>query len=601
MGSMLAHTNGRFSRMESPALGVKPDEIWVVQNGGAGGCSSSSSGVRILALTGTTTVATILHEWGHSFGRLSDEYSRPKSYTGGASSSTNIYEDSAWDGTWGDLKSSWKRWIPSSRPLPTTRSDVATQDLDVGMFLGGYYATNGVYRPVHSGRMKSNSPLNSPIGNTKIRSNAWEYREQDLRENFTIDSNGDGLTDVLIQDGRQLGLFTSAERDLGDVDPTTGSHLRAESGVLSPSWFVTDKLSGTGTSWEFRNKDNILSGDFNGDKLEDFFVHNTDQWVMPYVGLVKSEGESFKIVRRYDGSLPSWALKRGDEGFSADVTGDGKAELIIFNGTNWAIPYLGIWKVTEDNRLILHRRFDRFLPGWEMGKNESFRFQDLDGDGSMDIIAINKSNWRKVQIHTYKRLFSGGTLVDRFYGNINNGINWNINKKDKYKFGDWDGDGRVSLAIFNGKKFTTEYLGLWRSSSNGVFSGYKLYSDRIPGWNFRPNDEIKKFNRKGNTYDDLVVFNPHDWGSKEYLGIWRNDGAGNLSGIWQEGWIGGWNLGSVDSLKVVDFRGTAQWDDLFIFNKNWFGLLRGQGSRFALETIYYKWVENHRYHGSNLY
>ena len=154
------------------ALGVKPDEIWVVQNGGAGGCSSSSSGVRILALRGTTSVATILHEWGHSFGRLSDEYTRPKSYTGGASSSTNIYEDSAWDGTWGDLKSSWKRWIPSSRPLPTTRSDVATQDLDVGMFLGGYYATNGVYRPVHSGRMKSNSPLNSPIGNTKIRSNA---------------------------------------------------------------------------------------------------------------------------------------------------------------------------------------------------------------------------------------------------------------------------------------------------------------------------------------------------------------------------------------------------------------------------------------------
>jgi len=236
-----------------------------------------------------------------------------------------------------------------------------------------------------------------------------------------------------------------------------------------------------------------------------------------------------------------------------------------------------------------------------MGKNETFQFHDPDGDGAKDIIAINRYNWSKIHLHTYRRIDSGGTLVDRFYGNIDNGINWNINRKDKYIFGDWDGDGRSSLAIFNGKKWATEYLGLWASSTEGSLSGMRLHDSSIPGWNFKPNDRVKRFNRRGKAHDDLVVFNPDDWGNKEYLGIWRNDGLGNLSGIWQEGWIGGWNLGTVDNFKVVDFRGSSKWDDLFIYNKNWFGLLRGQGSQFALETIYFKWIEHHRYHGANLY
>jgi len=159
----------------------------------------------------------------------------------------------------------------------------------------------------------------------------------------------------------------------------------------------------------------------------------------------------------------------------------------------------------------------------------------------------------------------------------------------------------MALAIFNGKSFSTEFLGLFRSSAAGNFTGLALHSDVIPGWNFRPNDVLRRFNKEGDSVDDIVIFNPRDWASKEYLGILSNDGKGSLSGNWQEGWIGGWNLGTVDHFKVVDFRGSSNWDDLFIFNKNWFGLLRGKKYSFGLEAIYHKWIQNHRYHGSNLY
>ncbi len=585
----------------SARFGGKPDEIWVIQNNGRGGCASSANGIRILTISDGSSVNTLLHEWGHTFGRLGDEYTRQQAYSGGAAGYKNLYEASAWDGTWSGLRSTWKRWVPSFRPLPTTAANVALNDTDVGLFLGGHYATNGVYRPVQNGRMVSNSPLNSPLGNTEIRLKAYQYREQNFRENFLIDANNDGLTDVLIQDDRQVGLYLSQDRNVGPNDPVSGSPLRSVSGVLEPTWFATDILRGSGSSWEFRKSDQIATGDFTGDGQEDFFVQNGTAWVRPYIGLLRSTGNGFDVVRRYDGSLPGWEMKPGDKIYSADLTGNGRHELIVFNGSNWVMPYLGVWRVNEANQLVLHRRYDKYLPGWEMGRQEKFHFEDIDGDEARDIIAINTHSWNKVHIHTYNKVAGGGSLVDRFYGQVDSGITWNINRKDRYFFGDWDGDGRRSLAIFNGKSFSTEFLGLFRSSSSGKFSGLALHSDSIPGWNFRPNDVLRRFNKEGDRVDDIVIFNPHDWASKEYLGILSNNGRGGLSGNWQEGWIGGWNLGSVDHFKVVDFRGSSNWDDLFIFNKNWFGLLRGKKYSFGLESIYHKWIQNHRYHGSNLY
>lgn len=583
-------------------FGGKPDEIWVVTNNGAGGCASSHDGIRILTVDESRPTSTLLHEWGHTFGRLSDEYTRNKPYDGGADGKINLFEVSAWNGTRAGLKSNWKKWIPGWRPLPTTSGDVAVSDTDVGLFLGGYYATNGVYRPVFNGRMDSNSPLNSPAGNTAIREKAYGYREQNFRENFLVDANNDGLTDLIVQDDRQIGLFLSADRNVGPNDPVTGQPPRSVTGVLEPTWFATDILRSNGRSWEFRKEDNIATGDFNGDGNHDIFVQNGKSWNQPYIGLLRSTGTAFEVVRRYDGNLNGWQMRSDDRIQLADFDGDGRMEMTIFNGTNWSMPYLGIYRVNNNNQLVFMNRFDKNLPGWEMGRNEKFHFCDVNGDGRDDIVAMNQDNWNKVHIHIYVSLGNGNfSLRDRYYGQISNGITWNINRKDKYFFGDWDGDEICDFAIFNGKTFSTEFLGLFRFNGEGKMSGFRLHSDAVPGWNFQANDVIKPFNKNGDNITDMVVFNPFDWGDREYLGILSNDGKGSLSGRWQEGWIGGWNLGTVDSFKVVDFRGSGKWDDLFIYNKNWFGMLRGRKTHFSLEAIYYRWIQNQRYHQNSLY
>lgn len=583
-------------------FGGKPDEIWVVTNNGAGGCASSSAGMRILTVDEGQGTATLLHEWGHTFGGLADEYTRNQPYGGGASNRINLFEVSAWNGTRADLKSNWKKWIPSWRPLPTTSADVAIDDTDVGLFLGGYYATNGVYRPVQRGRMVANSPLNSPVGNTAIREKAYGYREQNFRENFPLDANNDGRTDVIIQDDRQIGLYLSQDRNTGPDDPVRGTTPRGVTGTLEPTWFVTDILRTGGRSWEFRRSDDLVAGDFNGDGNQDVIAHNDDAWNQPYIGLLRSTGTALEIVRRYDGALNGWQMRRDDKVQMADFDGDGKMEMTIFNGTRWSMPYLGIYRVNANNQLVFMNRFDKYLPGWEMGRHEKFHFCDVNGDGADDIIAMNQDDWAKVHIHVYVSQGNGDfTLADRYYGQISNGITWNINRRDRYFFGDWDGDSICDFAIFNGKTFSTEFLGLFRFNGEGKMSGFKLYSDSVPGWNFQGNDRIVPFDRNGDSITDIVIYNAWDWGNREYLGILANDGKGNLGGRWQEGWIGGWNLGRFDSFKVVDFRGTGKWDDLFIFNKNWFGMLRGRKTHFSLEAIYYRWIQNQRYHQNSLY
>ena len=75
-----------------------------------------------------------------------------------------------------------------------------------------------------------------------------------------------------------------------------------------------------------------------------------------------------------------------------------------------------------------------------------------------------------------------------------------------------------------------------------------------------------------------------------------SDGQGGLAGYWHEDWIGSWNLGALDLFLVGNFNGGAGWDDLFVRNANWFGLLRSQQQSLKLDAIYPKWIHDHLYH-----
>ena len=91
-------------------------------------------------------IELFLHEAGHTFGRLADEYvSYEEPYPGSEPTQPNVTTrlDRA--------TTKWAPWIDADTPLPTP----AGFDWSVGLYEGGYYYESGIHRPVHDCKMRS--------------------------------------------------------------------------------------------------------------------------------------------------------------------------------------------------------------------------------------------------------------------------------------------------------------------------------------------------------------------------------------------------------------------------------------------------------------
>lgn len=578
------------------------DGIAVVLNVNTqGGCSYPGSH---FAVTLNSSWATFAHEFGHFFASQQDEYQCNQGAMGcGVYGGPEVPEVNQTRVT-ARNQIKWNVWIPPTRPVPTALANIVDTSQDVGLFPGGTRSSqqwwNGLYRPSWRGRMNNNTPPHNPVGYTAVRNTARGFQEGDFRKSVVGDFNGDGRTDLVILDDRQLSLYLAADRDVGPNDPITGSPPRSVTGVLEPTWYHTDLLRNAAQtrSWEFRRNDILVPADFNGDGMTDLYVINLNNWNKPYLSMLRSNGDSFEPVRRYDLQLPGWDdMRDHDEFYAGDFTGDGSDDLMVFNGRDWNIPYFILLRSTG-TQLVYSRRYDQFLPGWEMGRNEKFFVGDYNGDGREEVISQNTQDWNQVHLMVFRSTGAALALADRYYGTIQSGqsLFWTMRRQDELVPLNFDGDATTDLAIFNGRNWGPEYLILFACTRDeGRLSYRRRYDDRIPGWDMRRRDKFYAADVNGDGNDDLVVYNGVNW-STQYLGILRSDGDSALQGSWQDDWIGGWNLGANDQFHVADFRGNGGWDDLFVYNQGWFGLLRSYQNRYALEAINRKWIHNHRYH-----
>ena len=138
------------------------------------------------------------------------------------------------------------------------------------------------------------------------------------------------------------------------------------------------------------------------------------------------------------------------------------------------------------------------------------------------------------------------------------------------------------------------YLEMLRSTGTDMNNARRFDRD-VPGWGeMRRRDRWFVADANGDNSADLYVFNADDWAT-QYLGTLRSSGS-NLGGGFQTDWIGSWNLGTVDRFNVTNFNGGAGWDDLFVYNDNWFGCLRSLSNSVANTSIHPQWIHAHRYH-----
>lgn len=95
----------------------------------------------------------VVHEFGHSFGGLADEYFYEKDVM----TDTYPLDIEPWEPnitTMVDFGSKWKSQIPQSTPVPTPVADA--EKYPIGAYEGGGYSFHGIYRPADHCRMRDN-------------------------------------------------------------------------------------------------------------------------------------------------------------------------------------------------------------------------------------------------------------------------------------------------------------------------------------------------------------------------------------------------------------------------------------------------------------
>ena len=154
------------------AIGTVPFEhIVVMVNTAKYGGGGIYNSLTIMNSDHPTFNAVMVHEFGHAFGGLADEYAYGEQVETPYPADTEPWEPNIT--TMHDFASKWQDMLPSGTPVPTPLDELDKQDvrriwntftpeqksllnLKLGVFEGAGYMTKGVYRPVQECRMRIN-------------------------------------------------------------------------------------------------------------------------------------------------------------------------------------------------------------------------------------------------------------------------------------------------------------------------------------------------------------------------------------------------------------------------------------------------------------
>ena len=109
----------------------------------------------------------VVHEFGHSFGGLADEYF----YDNDVMTDTSPLDIEPWEqniSTQVDFAAKWKDMLSENTPVPTPAE--VSENYPTGVYEGGGYSAKGIFRPAENCRMRTNEyPAFCPVCQRALR------------------------------------------------------------------------------------------------------------------------------------------------------------------------------------------------------------------------------------------------------------------------------------------------------------------------------------------------------------------------------------------------------------------------------------------------
>lgn len=157
-------------------VGIPYEHIIVLANTSEYGGGGIFNSYTLTAGGAELMEPVVVHEFGHSFGGLGDEYfyeaeQNDTFYPAGIEPwSPNIT-------TLVDFPSKWEHLIPDGTPIPTPAADA--DKYPIGLYEGGGYSSHGVWRPADRCRMRDNAwPGFCPACEEALRTLILYYTEE---------------------------------------------------------------------------------------------------------------------------------------------------------------------------------------------------------------------------------------------------------------------------------------------------------------------------------------------------------------------------------------------------------------------------------------